>query len=430
MNGRKMNYSSKSFLIACVSLAMSLSAMGAESWPDYRGPMHNGHSEAKGLPTEWAEGKNVKWKVALHGRAWSSPIVIDGQVWVSTATKNGQKLSAICVDAKTGKILFDKALFNIPKPQYAHKFNSYASPSPVAEPGRIYLHWGSPGTACLDTKTFKVVWSRPDLKCDHHRGAGSSPLIYKDLLILTMDGSDLQFVTALNKTTGKTVWTTKRSTDYNDLDKKTGKPIRGGDLRKGYSTPLIISVDGKDQLISPGARAAFSYDPLTGKEIWTVRYKEHSSASRPIFGHGMVFFGTGYSTPQIMAVKPTGKGDVTKTHMAWKTSDRSPKKPSTILVGDLFYMLNDLGIVSCLEAKTGAKVWQGRISGNYSGSLLHADGKLYAFSEDGPATILAVGRTFKKLAENKLNEGFMASPAVIGKALILRTKTHLYRIEQ
>ena len=399
------------------------------AWPDYRGPRHDGHSTATGLPTEWSEKKNVAWKTRIHGRAWSSPVIADDEVWVTTATKKGDKLSVLCVDLDSGKVVHDVPLFEIENPQFAHAFNSYASPSPCIDGGKLFASFGSPGTACLDRKSKVVDWSRGDLVCDHFRGAGSSPIVFEGLLILTMDGADVQYVIALDKKTGETKWKVDRSTNYGDIDKKTGKPKMNGDFRKSYATPIVIEVDGAPQLISPGAKAAFAYDPRTGKEIWTVRYGNHSSASRTVFGHGLVFLNTGFSRPVLMAIDPTGNGDVTKTHVKWRVTRRVPKKPSPLLIGDHLYMLNDIGVVTCLVAKTGRPVWNERVGGEYSGSLLYADRRIFAFSQEGKGVIWKPGPKFESAGSMQLDGGFMASPAAIPGALIVRSKTHLYRLQ-
>jgi outer membrane protein assembly factor BamB len=403
---------------------------GGGVWPDYRGPRADGHGAARGLPVTWSETANVAWKTAIHGRAWSSPVVAGGEVWLTTASKKGHALFAVCVDLATGKIELDERLFEIETPQFAHAFNSYASPSPVIDGAHVYLSFGSPGTACVERATRKVVWSRTDLVCDHFRGAGSSPIVFADLLILTMDGADHQFVIALDKRTGATKWRADRSTDYGDIDARTGKPKGGGDFRKSYATPIVIQVNGRPQLISPGAKAAFAYDPRTGEEIWTVRYGNHSSASRAVFGHGLVFLNTGYSRAELLAIDPTGEGDVTQTHVKWRLRRRVPLKPSPLLIGDRIYMLNEGGIASCVEAKTGKAVWHERVGGAYSASLLYADGRIFGCSEGGKTVMFRPGAKFESAGAARLDEGCMASPAVVGSALILRTRTHLYRIEK
>lgn len=398
-------------------------------WPQFRGPEGNGVSAATGLPLTWSETQNVRWKTAIHGRAWSSPVVLGRQVWLSTATPDGKQLSALAVDKETGKILYDLKLFEVATPQFAHSFNTYASPTPVLEPGRVYVTFGSPGTAAIDTATGRVVWERRDLECNHFRGAGSSPIVFRNLLLMHYDGSDVQYVVALDKRTGKTVWKTDRTVDFKDLD-PNGKIKADGDFRKAYATPQIVTVGNRPVLVSAGSRATYGYDPVTGKELWRVEDPiNFSSSTRPVTGHGLVYYTTGWNTGQVMAVKPDGRGDVTGTHVAWRSTRGVPKKPSLLLLGDLLFMGNDGGIVTCLDARTGAEVWTARLTDSYSASPLAAEGRIYFFSEDGKTTVIDAGRAFKVLAENTLADGFMASPAVDGRALYLRTKTHLYRIE-
>ena len=398
-------------------------------WPQHRGPEGMGMAASKNLPLTWSEESNVRWKTAIHGRAWSSPIVVDNQVWVSTATPDGRELSALTLDVETGKIVRDLKLFDVEKPQFAHPFNSHASPTPVGEPGRVYVTFGSAGTAAIDTKTGKVLWERRDLECNHFRGPGSSPILFRNLLIMHFDGSDVQYVAALDKNTGRTVWTTPRSIDYKDLTPE-GKPKADGDYRKAFSTPHIVEVGGQPLLISLGGKAAYGYDPATGKERWRLEERgSHSASTRPVSGLGMVFYPTGFDSPQLIAIRPDGSGDVTATHVVWRFTRSVPNKPSILLADGLIYMVNDTGIASCVDARTGELVWQSRVGGTFSASPLYAGGRIYLFDEDGKTTVLQAGREFKVLAENHLDNGFMASPAVVGDALILRTSKDIYRIE-
>ncbi|HMV49297.1 MAG TPA: PQQ-binding-like beta-propeller repeat protein [Blastocatellia bacterium] len=411
-------------------LLFSLAAQAADDWPQFRGPEGTGHSDARDLPQEWSETKNIVWKTAIHDRGWSSPVVYGKQVWLTSASPDGRKLYALCLDRDTGKVIRDIKLFEVEKPQYAHPFNTYASPTPVIEKGRVYITFGSPGTACIDTATFKVLWERRDFECNHFRGSGSSPVIFRDLLLMHFDGSDYQFVVALDKRTGKTVWRTNRSIDFQDLD-KNGKPMAEGDLRKAFSTPQVAQINGRWEFISLGAKAAYSYDPFTGKELWRVEERaQHSASTRPVLGHGMIFYPTGFSAGQLFAVRTGGNGLITDTHVVWKVKRGVSNKPSILLIGDLIYMIGDTGIASCIDAKTGEQVWQQRIGGEYSASPVYADGKIWLFSEDGKTTVIKPSRTFELLAENRLDEGFLASPAIAGKAFFLRTRTHLYRIEK
>jgi len=403
---------------------------GAENWPQFRGPDGTGHSDARGLPLSWSETRNVIWKTAIHDRGWSSPVIYGKQIWLTSANKDGRELYVLCIDRDTGKIIRDWKLFDVAQPQYVHPFNTPASPTPVIEEGRVYITFGSAGTACIDTKTFRVLWERRDIECNHFRGAGSSPVLFGNLLLMHFDGSDRQFVMALDKTTGKTIWQTKRSIDFQDLD-KNGKLPDDGDSRKAFSTPQVEKINGRWEMISLGAKAAYSYDPFTGKELWRVEERgQHSASTRPVIGHGMIFFPTGFATGQLFAVRTGGEGLITDTHVAWKVKRAVPNKPSILLVDDLIYMISDTGIAGCIDARSGELVWQQRIGGEYSASPVYADGRLWFFSEDGTTTVLKPGKVFEQLAQNRLDDGFLASPAIAGKAFYLRTRTHLYRIEE
>jgi outer membrane protein assembly factor BamB len=410
-------------------------AVGRADWPEFRGPHGDGHYSAQGedkpaeLPLTWGPNENVRWKTPIPHLGWSTPVVLGGQVWLTTATPDGRDFFVIALDATTGRVLINKKLFHSDHPEpLGNKVNCYASPSPAIEPGRVYVHFGSYGTACLDTTSGEVVWQRTDLPCRHYRGPGSSLVLFNDYLIVTFDGIDLQYLTALDKKTGKTVWKTDRTADWNDLN-ADGKPIQEGDLRKAYSTPLITTVDGKPQMISAGAKAFYGYDPQTGREIWKVRHNGQGNAARPVVGHGLAFVSTGFSSAEMLAIRLGGTGDVTGTHIAWRTLRGASRMASPVLVGDLLYMLSDQGVVTCLEAVSGKEVWKERIGGDYAASMLYAAGRIYCCAQDGKTTVFEAGRQLKVLARNTLPNGFMSSPAASGKALYLRTRTDLYRIE-
>jgi outer membrane protein assembly factor BamB len=416
--------------LAFVTFVLAATVAMHADWPQHRGPKGTGMVEGQHVPLTWSEEQNVRWKTPVHGRAWSSPVILDNQVWMTTATPDGKELFAVALDQETGKTLYDVKLFHVEEPQYAHPFNTYASPSPVIEPGRVYVTFGSPGTAAIDTKTGKVIWERRDLECNHFRGAGSSPIIFRDLLIMHYDGSDVQYVAALDKHTGKTVWKTPRSVDFRDIG-PDGKPMADGDFRKAFATPHIITVNGEPLLVSLGGRATYGYDPMTGRELWRIdEHGSHSASTRPVFGHGLLFYPTGFDTPKLLAVRPDGRGDVTSTHVVWQFARSVPNKPSILLVDDLLYLINDVGIASAVEARTGELVWQSRVGGTFSASPIHVAGRIYLFDEDGKTTVIEAAREFKVLAENHLDNGFMASPAVAGNALFLRTRTDVYRIEE
>lgn len=422
--------SARRLALVAAAVLFSAAVPAASDWTQFRGPDGTGVVREARLPLTWSESEHVRWKTAIHGRAWSSPVVLGDRVWLTTATEDGRELFVVAVDLESGRIVLDQKLFDVEKPQDIHTFNTYASPTPVAEPGRVCVTFGSPGTACLDPSSGRVLWTRRDLECNHYRGAGSSPILYGDLLVLHFDGSDQQYVVALDKRTGRTVWKRERSIDFRDLG-PDGKPEAEGDLRKAFATPHVVTVNGRPILVSPGAKATYGYDLHTGEELWRVEERtSHSASTRPVAGFGMVFVPTGFPRGQLLAIRPDGRGDVTETHVAWRLTRGVPNKPSVLLVGDLIFMINDGGIASAVDARTGEVVWTARAGGTYSASPLAAGGRIYLFSEDGKTTVIAAAREYKVLAENQLDEGFMASPAVAGDALILRTRTHLYRIEE
>ncbi len=411
-------------------LAFSRATYAADTgWPQFRGPTGDGQLNRKvGLPVHWSETSNVVWKTEIPHRGWSTPAIRGDQLWLTTATLGGNDFFVYCLDAHTGKVLLQEKLFHADAPEpLGNDVNGYATPSPAIEEGRVYVHFGSYGTACLDTKTFKTVWQRQDMPCRHYRGPSSSPVIYRGLLILTFDGVDLQYLTALNKITGATVWKTNRSVAWND-EKVPGQLARDGDLRKAHSTPLIVSVGGQDILLSSGAKAAYAYEPETGKEIWRVHHDCFSSAPVPLYQDGLAFFVTGSGKTELIAVRMGGSGDVTDSHIAWRYDSMVAKTASPILVNDNIYMVSDDGMLTCVGAKTGNQVWRSRIGGTYAASPIHADGRLYFFNQQGKTTVLNPGPALDIVATNKLDIGLMASPAVSDSDLVLRTKTHVYRL--
>ena len=395
-------------------------AVAGENWPEFRGPTADGHSDSTGLPATWSETENIAWKTPIPGKGWSSPVIWGKQVWVTTATEDGKTLIAFCLDRDTGSVIHELPLFTVEKPSYIDPFNSYASSTPVIEEGSVYLSWGSYGTARVETTSGQVQWIRRDLLCEHFRGAGSSPILHGDLLIQHYDGFDYQYVIALNKHTGKTVWKTDRPTDF-ETD--------NGDIKKAYATPIVITVKEKDQLISPTSKGIFGYDVQTGAEIWRVTFDPFSTPSRPLYHDGVLIFSAGFSKGVLFAVRPDGQGDVTETHIVWKEEKSMPSKPSPLLVDGLIYTIEDQGVAMCLEEKTGESVWKARLGGNYSASPVYGDGKLFFLSEEGKTSVVVPGREYKLLAENSLPDGFMASPAVAGKAMFLRTRKAVYRVE-
>lgn len=399
-------------------LFFSAFAAPAENWSEFRGPTGQGHSAARNVPLEWSATKNVAWKQTIPGKGWSSPVLVDGRLYLTTAVADAsgssQSLRALCLGAADGKVLWNTEVFTSPITR-AHGKNSQASPTPIVEGRRVYVHFGHMGTACLDLDG-KIVWANSELKYPPVHGNGGSPVIVGDALVFSCDGASDPFVIALNKHTGKTLWKTARATTATK--------------KFSFSTPLVITVNGRPQIISPGSGVVCAFDPKDGAEIWRVRYGEgYSVVPRPVFGHGLLFLSSGYDRPVIYAIRPDGKGDVTDTHVAWTSAKAAPNTPSLLLVGDELYAASDAGVASCLDAKTGAIHWSERLGGGFSASPLYADGRIYLQNEAGTGFVLKPGRTFEKLAENPLGEKSLASFAVADKTLFIRTEQNLYKVQ-
>jgi outer membrane protein assembly factor BamB len=385
----------------------------AQSWPEFRGPGGQGHSSDANVPLEWSESKNIAWKVAVPGTGWSSPVIANGRVWLTTAVPGRDtSLRALAFDMTTGKELVNVEVFRTRPTNQINPKNTRASPTPIIEGDRVYVHFGADGTAALTT-TGGVVWKR-QYSYESQHGAGGSPVLYGDLLIFSCDGASDAFVVALDKQTGKQRWKTPRRSPWD----------------QAYTTPLVIRVGDRDQLVSVGAYRAAAYDPLTGKELWRVSYADgFSNVPRPVYGHGLVYIATGFQQPTVIAVRPDGTGDVTRTHVAWTLRRGAPFTPSPLLVGDELYIVNDAGIASCLDAKTGEIRWQERLNGTFSASPVFAGGRIYFLSEDGVATAIAPGTTFRRLAVNAIDGATLASMAVADGSMFVRSNTHLYRIK-
>lgn len=423
--------------LACLAfLLLPTSLLAADNWPQFRGPTGDGHAVAKNLPIKWSETENIRWKTPIHDKGWSSPVIWGDQIWL-TAVKakyadNAPKenaaqkipvpdwieMYAICLDKSSGKVIHDIMLRKQDKPDYCHSFNSYGTPTPVIEDGRVYVHFGSHGTFCVDTKTGKPLWERLDLKCDHWRGPGSSPIIDDEHVYLTFDGYDLQYVAALNKKDGTTAW---------KKDKKIKYSTTNGDFFKAYSTPSIFEVNGKRQLVSPSAEATIAYDPKTGDEAWRIHHGGMNEALKPVAGHGLIYLSSGH-TKGVLAVKQGGSGMLAPDQVVWKTIKAGPSRPSLLLVDDMLFMVSDDGFAACVDAKSGTQHWQERFNAPFSASPTLAEGRIYVSDQDGTTQVYKASKEFESLAKNKLDEGCMASPAIVGDAIYLRTKTHLYCI--
>jgi outer membrane protein assembly factor BamB len=391
-------------LILCLSFTAT-----AEDWPQFRGPGGQGHSQETGLPATWSETENVRWKTAIPGLGWSSPAIQGSRIWLTTATGDGHSLRLLELNPSTGEILKNIEVFRLDGKIPIHAKNSQASPTPVLEGDRIYLHFGSHGTACVRT-SGEVLW-RTRLEYYHRHGPGGSPILYKDLLILSCDGYDIQYVVALDKLTGAVRWK---------------RPRKG---YQAYTTPLVIHAAGGNQVISPGAHFAAAYQPSTGEELWRVRYASgYSNVPRPVFGHGLLFLCTGFDQANLIAVRPDGRGDVTDTHISWTHKKGVPLTSSPLLAGDGLYFVSDSGVATSLDARSGEVWWRRRLGGNYSASPVFADGRIYFLSEECESHVLAPGREYREIARSTLDGRCLASMAISDKSIFLRTDSHLYRI--
>jgi len=412
-------------------------------WPQWRGPDGQGHAAATRLPATWSEHVNVTWKTEIPGRGWSSPVIAGDQVWLTTARETPVKpedtrrrlqantgdqpltlleqveLRAVCVNRESGQLQQDILMIVEREPQWVHALNSYASPTPVFADNRLFCHFGTFGTAAVDTRTGAVLWTNTTLRIMHENGPGSSPIVWKGLLIFHLDGSDRQYLVALDQRSGEVIWKTDR----------TGELHPNPQLKKSYATPLVLDVNGQEQLISPASNWVYGYD-ATGQELWRLSYEAlgFSVATRPVAGHGMFFLSTGFMRPEVLAIRYQG---VSKPQIVWRSGRGAPQVPSPLLVGDELYYVTDAGgLLTCLEAQTGREHYRERLGGNYSASPIYAGDRLYFCSREGLTSVIKAGKQYERVSANQISGRIFASPAAVDSALFLRSDTALYRIEE
>lgn len=404
-----------------LAVALSLVQTFSADWPEFRGPTGQGHASETRLPLHWSKTNNVAWKQAVPGLGWSSPVVVEGKVFLTTAVAEGKEnpsLRTLCLDALTGKILWNTEIFSPSETKSGsiHNKNTYASPTPLIHGGRIYVHYGHHGTACVDLKG-KVLWRNNTLKYSPVHGSGASPAWCDGKIVFSVDGASDPFIVALDAKTGTVAW----------------KVPRESSAKKKFSfvTPLVIEVKGKKQIITPGSGVVSALDPKDGREIWRATYGEgYSVVPRPVFGHGLLFIATGFDRPTVIAIRPDGQGDVTQTHVAWTLTKGAPNTPSLLLSGKELYMVSDGGIASCVDALSGQPHWQERVGGNYSASPLLAGDRIYLQSEEGVGTVIKAAKSFEVLATNNLEERSLASCAAADGGLFIRTLENIYRLSQ
>jgi len=427
-------------------LFFAIPAVEAQQWSAFRGNDGNGHADAKNLPIEFGDNQNLTWKIQVPGQAWSSPVIAEDQIWLTTAIETtvmaggsnrrrvdgggrvgrasglagpaGIELHALCFELATGQLLHSIKLFDVDEPPPINDLNSYASPTPVIDGDFVYCSFGSMGTACLNRKSGATRWKHARYQIDHQMGPGSSPLIHEDLLVLTFDGTDQQFIVAVDKQTGEQAWRTPRSGELNAQ----------ADNRKAYSTPRVIRVRGRELLISPGADWVYAYDPQTGQEVWRVAFGKlgFSNAPQPLFDGSKLYVCTGFMRSELLAI------DVHQTPPAivWRYADQVPTMSTPLRIDDRIYLISDRSIMSCIDTATGEAIWQQRLRGNCSSSPILADGRIYVGTRGSELVVLEPADTFSVLARNKLDSRIMATPAVIRDSLIVRTEKSLYHFQQ
>jgi len=424
---------SKLFLklsLICITLLPGFEYLHSQdkNWTHFRGTNLNGIAANEKIPLIW-DNSNIKWKTEIHGAGHSSPVVYDNQIWITTGTADGKELYAVCTDYNTGKIIYDIRVFSLQESISKHSINTYASPTPCIEKDFVYVHFGGLGTACLKTSDGSVLWKRTDLKCNHVQGPGSSPVIYKNLLILHFEGTDVRYIVALDKSNGKEIWRTDRPSEPYEPLPQIGK--------KAYITPLLINVKGKDLLISNGSAVCCAYDPITGKEVWRIVRGAESTVPMPVAENGILYFYTGSmedpeggTFTELLAVNPEGNGDITGTNIIWrKRDDQTRTQISTPVIKDgLIYTVTSRNILMCIDGATGKEIWSERLAANCNASPVYAGGNLWIFTVKGEVLGVKAGRTYEVIARNQMDSGIWATPAFLRNTVILRTEKFLYRI--
>jgi outer membrane protein assembly factor BamB len=434
LNGRAVVF------LTLISAAVAPVPAG-DSWPEWRGATGQGVSHVTDLPVTWGEDENIAWKTAIRGRGWSSPVIADGKVWVTTAThvpasaaeaaerrkqstnslpmlvSNSATMFVVCLDIKTGEVLYEKELLSATHPEMIYIDNSYATPTPIVRGGHLYCHFGPYGILSLDIATSEIVWTNRTLTVDHENGPGGSPTLWNDLLIVHCDGIDEQYIVAIDRHTGDEVWKSPRS----------GKLHDNVQMRKSYSTPLVIDVRGQPQVISAAADWVYGYEPTDGRELWKMPYGElgFSNAARPVAGHGLVYICTGYMQSQLLAIRP-GNATGHQPELVWRFTKQVPAVSSPLLFGNELYMVSDRGIATCLDARSGELLWKERIGKNYWASPMLADGRIHFFDRNSTTTVIQPGRTFQQLAVNRLASEQLATAAAVNGSLLIRTAEAMY----
>ncbi|MFO0903310.1 MAG: PQQ-binding-like beta-propeller repeat protein [Pirellulales bacterium] len=413
----------------------------AADWTQFRGPGGLGRANEAQAPATWNAFRNLVWSTPLPGSGCSSPVVIGDRIWLTTAettaltteqlrqraqdaefplddfqVHQSVALFALELDGKSGRVLRRIRLFAHDSPPAIHVWNHYASPTPAADDRQLYCHFGALGTAAIRWQTGEIAWQQR-LAVDDATGPGSSPIVWRERLFLACDGRDKQFVVALDVHTGKELWKTARP------------PIEASDEmhRRAFSTPIVVPDGDGESLVSVGAQWLVAYDPLTGREKWKVNFGTgYSIVPMPGYRDGLLFACTGYPKPQLWAVRTGGTGDVTDSHVAWIYDRQVPELSSPLAVDEQIYLASLSGVLACLDAKTGAKLWQQRVGGSFHASPIAVGNHVYFVDRDGTTTVVKAGREYQVMGTGQAAGIHQATPAVYNHGLLLRSSEGLY----
>jgi len=414
----------KTPLTALALLSCCTQGLRAENWPQFRGPDHDGHSTETHVPWTWSDAENIAWKTELPGQSWSSPIVWNDRVFVTTATEEGVSCRVISLDRKSGSILWNKEVLQ-QAPGHKEGRNTYATPSPATDGQRVYACFGDGSFVALNF-AGEIEWTNRDYRFYGQHGLGSSPILHNDLLIMARDGSsdgedkklgwqtpwDQSFIIALDSRTGRERWKARR-----------------GLSRISHGAPCIWEQDGQAQVISEAGDVVQGFDAATGERLWSSEVIGEGKVPSTLIGDGLVFTAGGWGGNEtIKAFKLNGRGDLKETNLVWQQKRGMPKVPSMIYQKPHLFTITDGGVATCLKAQTGELVWQERLGGNFSASPVMAGGRIYFLSDEGQSTVIEAGPEFKVLAKNSLNEKVQASPAISQGHIFIRTERGLFSI--
>lgn len=397
---------------------LAVCAVVVGDWPQFRGPNSDGHAAGPTTPLTWSDTTNVAWKVPVPGLGWSSPVVSDGKVFLTTAVPCGEGLSlrALALDAATGNVVWDREVLTLDKPPAIHAKNSHASPTPLVRDGSVFVHFGAEGMARLAAADGSVQWTSKELVYAPVHGSGGSPVLHDGKLVVACDGASQPFVAAVDAETGKIAWKTLRSVEAR--------------ISQSFVTATVAVVNGKPQVLVPGPNHFAAYDLASGAELWRVLAPGWSVVPQPALGHGLVIYNRDYDHPELLAVRLGGAGDITDSHVVWRIKRGAPSTPSPLLVGDELYFVSDSGIASCVNAKTGETHWTERFGGNYSASPIFANDRILFLNEDGLATWVRPSQEIEVLGTNEVSGRTFATPAFADGAMYLRTEEHLYKFAE